>query len=122
MLDLVVLGLVCLVAPWLAKMSGYETPRKPFDLVGIAGIFFLLGTSLSMVVDHVAWLRVLGSFTLGLPYAVGVLLLTLGARPVGHHGSAPRARSHPGQTHHLTVLAHARGREPGPECPGGPGW
>jgi hypothetical protein len=79
-LDLIVLGLVCLVAPWLAKMSGYETPRKPFDLVGIAGIFFLLGTSLStVVVDHVTWLKVLGSFILGLPYAVGVLLLTLGA-------------------------------------------
>jgi hypothetical protein len=79
MLDLIVLGLVCLIAPWLAKMSGYETPRKPFDLVGIAGIFFLLGTSLSMVVDHVTWLKVLGTFILGLPYAVGVLLLTLGA-------------------------------------------
>lgn len=79
MLDLIVLGLVCIVAPWFAKMAGYEVPRKPFDLVGIAGIFFLLGASLFIGVEHVAWLSWLGAFILSLPYVVGVVLLGLGA-------------------------------------------
>jgi hypothetical protein len=79
MLDLIVLGLVCIVAPWFAKMAGYEVPRKPFDLVGIAGIFFLLGASLFIGVAHVAWLKSLGDFILSLPYVIGVLLLGVGA-------------------------------------------
>ena len=61
MLDLIVLGLVCIVAPWFAKMVGYEVPRKPFDLVGIAGIFFLLGASVFIGVAHVSWLKSLGA-------------------------------------------------------------
>ena len=79
MLDLIVLGLVCIVAPWFVKMAGYEVHHKPFDLVGIAGIFFLLGASLFIGVGHVTWLRSLGDFILGLPYVIGVLLLGLGA-------------------------------------------
>jgi hypothetical protein len=36
---LIVLGLVCLSAPFWAKLAGYETHRKPFDLVGAGGVF-----------------------------------------------------------------------------------
>src|SRR5262245_40289639 len=79
MLDLIVLGLVCIVAPWFAKMVGYEVPRKPFDLVGIAGIFFLLGASLFIGVVHISWLKSLGDFLLSLPYVMGVVLLGIGA-------------------------------------------
>lgn len=79
MIDLIILGLVCIVAPWFAKMAGYEVPRKPFDLVGIAGIFFLLGASVFIGLNHVTWLASLGTFVLSLPYVVGVILLGLGA-------------------------------------------
>ena len=79
MLDLIVLGLVCIVAPWFAKMAGYEVPRKPFDLVGIAGIFFLLGASVFIGVAHVTWLKSLGDFILSLPYVMGMVLLGFGA-------------------------------------------
>jgi hypothetical protein len=79
MIDLIVLGLVCIVAPWFAKMAGYEVPRKPFDLVGISGIFFLLGASVFIGLNHVTWLASLGTFVLSLPYVVGVILLGLGA-------------------------------------------
>jgi len=37
-----------LAAPGLARFAGYETPRKPFDLVGIGGIFFLLAASFGL--------------------------------------------------------------------------
>jgi hypothetical protein len=46
--QLLVLGLICLAAPVFARFAGYETRRKPFDLVGIGGIFFLLAASFGM--------------------------------------------------------------------------
>src|SRR5947199_9788812 len=46
--QLLVLGLICLVAPGLARFAGYETRRKPFDLVGVGGIFFLLTASFGL--------------------------------------------------------------------------
>jgi len=46
--QLLLLGLICLVAPGLARFAGYETRRKPFDLVGIGGIFFLLAASFGL--------------------------------------------------------------------------
>ncbi len=46
--QLILLGLVCFAAPWLARLAGYETHRKPFDMVGIAGIFFLLAASFGL--------------------------------------------------------------------------
>ena len=45
---LIVLGLVCLSAPFWAKLAGYETHRKPFDLVGAGGVFFMLAASFQL--------------------------------------------------------------------------
>ena len=45
---LILLGFVCLLAPWLARLGGYEVGRKPFDLVGVGGIFFLLTAAFTM--------------------------------------------------------------------------
>src|SRR5437870_5453103 len=42
---LIVLGLAALSAPFWAKLAGYETHRKPFDLAGAGGMFFLLSAS-----------------------------------------------------------------------------
>src|SRR5213594_4872076 len=46
--QLLFLGLICLAAPGLVRFAGYEIPRKPFDLVGIGGIFFLLAASFGL--------------------------------------------------------------------------
>ena len=46
---LIVLGLVCLSAPFWAKLAGYETHRKPFDLVGAGGGFFMLAASFQLL-------------------------------------------------------------------------
>jgi hypothetical protein len=46
--ELIVLGLACLSAPFCARMARFETRRKPFDLVGAGGIFFLLGASFNL--------------------------------------------------------------------------
>lgn len=47
-LELIVLGLVCMFAPVTARLAGSETGRKPFDLCGAAGIFFLLASACGM--------------------------------------------------------------------------
>jgi hypothetical protein len=68
---MILLGLVCFVAPWLARLAGYESGRKPFDLVGVGGIFFLLSAALqigiSMMTTMVEFCRflIIGSFGLG---------------------------------------------------------
>jgi len=55
--QLLVLGLICLAAPGFARFAGYETHRKPFDLVGIGGIFFLLAASFGLGMNMVDALR-----------------------------------------------------------------
>ena len=55
--QLLVLGLICLAAPGLVRFAGYETRRKPFDLVGIGGIFFLLAASFGLGPNLVGSLR-----------------------------------------------------------------
>jgi|SRR5271166_2534570 len=69
---LIVLGLAGLSAPFFAKVSGCEIPhRKPFDLVGVSGILFLLAASLqlaptiSMTVAGVCRILMMLSFILG---------------------------------------------------------
>lgn len=48
MYETIVLGLACLVTPVLAKYAGHDGKKVPFDLVGIAGMFFLLSAASSL--------------------------------------------------------------------------
>ena len=74
---MIVLGLASLSAPFLAKLAGYEMHRKPFDFVGVSGIFFLLAASFSLAstlitgIASIGHMLIIGSFTLGL---VGLLV------------------------------------------------
>ena len=77
--QLIVLGLVCLAAPWLAKMSGYEIGRKPFDLVGIAGIFFLMAASFGLGMTYVDLLHDIGKAFLLVSFVLGWIALFAGA-------------------------------------------
>jgi len=71
---LLLLGLICLAAPGLARFAGYETPRKPFDFVGIGGIFFLLASSFGLGLSLVDSLRNMP----GLFHALTIISLCLG--------------------------------------------
>jgi hypothetical protein len=77
--ELIVLGLVCLGAPWLAKMSGFETGRKPFDLVGVAGMFFLLTAAFGLGIDLVVALADIGRAFMTVSMLLGWIALAAGA-------------------------------------------
>ena len=77
--ELIVLGLVCFIAPWLARLGGYETGRKPFDFVGIGGIFFLLSAALSVGNSLFTWMTEIGKIMLVGSFGLGLLMLVIGA-------------------------------------------
>lgn len=77
--ELIVLGLVCFIAPWLARLGGYETGRKPFDFVGIGGIFFLLSAALSVGNTLFTWMAHFGQMMLVGSFSLGLLMLLIGA-------------------------------------------
>ena len=77
--ELIVLGLVCLGAPWLAKMTGFETGRKPFDLVGVAGMFFLLTAAFGLGMDLISGLAEIGKAFMLVSMLLGWIALGVGA-------------------------------------------
>jgi hypothetical protein len=77
--ELIVLGLVCLAAPWLVKLAGYETARKPFDLVGIAGVFFLLSAAFGIGMHLLEALREIGGAFMLVSVVLGWISLAAGA-------------------------------------------
>src|SRR5713101_3819815 len=77
--ELIILGLVCLAAPWLAKLSGFETGRKPFDLVGVGGMFFLLSAAFGLGMNLVVALADIGRAFLTVSMLLGWIALGVGA-------------------------------------------
>ncbi len=77
--ELIVLGLVCLAAPWLARLAGYEIGRKPFDLVGVAGIFFLLAAAFGLGMTMVDLLFQVGKAFMLVSFVLGWIALFAGA-------------------------------------------
>src|SRR5205809_2543705 len=77
--ELIILALVCLISPWLARMAGYEIGRKAFDLVGVAGIFFLLTASFGLGGSLVAMLTDIGRVFMVVTFVLGWIALFAGA-------------------------------------------
>jgi hypothetical protein len=77
--ELIVLGLACLGAPICARWAGFETRRKPFDLVGAGGVFFLLGASFSLAGGMFTSLASLVSGLMMLSFVLGWIGLLVGA-------------------------------------------
>jgi len=77
--ELIVLGLVSLLAPWLARLAGFETGRKPFDLVAAAGIFFLLAAAFGLGMSLVDLLFSMGKVFMLLSFVLGWIVLGVGA-------------------------------------------
>ena len=77
--ELIVLGLACLGAPFCARLAGYETRRKPFDLVGAGGIFFLLGASFNLAGGIFTSMLALANGLLMISFVLGWIALLIGA-------------------------------------------
>lgn len=83
--QLVLLGLVCLAAPCFVRYGGYESKHKPFELVAVSGIFFLLGASFGLGVSTVDYLRNNASMLnlarglMALSFILGWIALIIGA-------------------------------------------
>jgi hypothetical protein len=77
--ELIVLGLACLGAPICARLAGFETRRKPFDVVGAGGVFFLLGASFSLAGGMFPALMSLASGLMMLSFMLGWVGLLIGA-------------------------------------------
>ncbi len=77
--ELIVLGLACLGAPICARMAGFETHRKPFDVVGASGIFFMLGASFKMAGELFTAMMALSNTLMMGAFGLGWAGLLIGA-------------------------------------------
>ncbi len=78
-LELIVLSLVSMSAPVMAKLAGYEMGRKPFDLCAVAGIFFLLSAACGLGVSLIPMMTTLGTVVSAITVLLGWVSLAIGA-------------------------------------------
>lgn len=96
--ETILLGLALMVAPVFAKYAGYELKKFPYDMVGMAGLFFLMAGAFSLqfwttmtffggFFTHVAhWMTLAGYFFGGLTLLFGTVLAAFDAlRETLHH-------------------------------------
>ncbi|MBI2916160.1 MAG: hypothetical protein HYY07_04810, partial [Elusimicrobia bacterium] len=77
--ETVALAIACLSAPLFAKLAGYEIRKKPFDMVGVAGLFFLLGAAFTLGPSKVDFLENIGKTGSIVSHVLGWLLVIVGA-------------------------------------------
>jgi hypothetical protein len=77
MYPILVLAVIALSAPLFAKFAGYELRRKPFELVGAAGLFFLLAVAFNSVPVPAVMIVFYWGFVVS--YFIGWLMLLIGA-------------------------------------------
>ncbi len=79
MYETIILAVACLSAPLFAKYAGYEIHKKPYDMVGVGGLFFLLAAAFSLGplrVEFMYNVAVIGSIA---SHVLGWLMVIIGA-------------------------------------------
>ncbi|MEW6161819.1 MAG: hypothetical protein AB1606_00630 [Nitrospirota bacterium] len=71
-------GVACILVPLFTKYSGYEIPRKPFEWIGISGVFFVLGFLLALRFE-VGWLDAITCVCSIISYIIGWVGLIIGS-------------------------------------------
>ena len=79
MYETIMLGIACLSAPLFAKFAGYEINKKPYDMVGVGGLFFLLGAAFALGPSKVDFLLNIGVLGTIVSHILGWLLVIIGA-------------------------------------------
>jgi hypothetical protein len=72
------LAFVALIAPVFAKYAGYELRRKPFELVGTSGLFFLLSIAFGVLPIQYAGIAALWSVVGIICYFIGWITMLVG--------------------------------------------
>jgi hypothetical protein len=72
------LAVAALIAPLFGKYAGYELHRKPFELVGAAGLFFMLTAAFGVMPLEGTFLSPIWSSLSIVSYFVGWLGLFIG--------------------------------------------
>lgn len=79
MYQTIILGVACLSAPLFAKYAGYEITKKPYDMVGVGGLFFLLAAAFSLGPAKVDFLINIGTMGSAASHILGWLMVIMGA-------------------------------------------
>ncbi len=79
MYETIILGIACLSAPLFAKHAGYEITKKPYDMVGVGGLFFLLGAAFMLGPSKVDFLLNIGTLGSIVSHVIGWLMVIVGA-------------------------------------------
>ncbi len=79
MYETIVLAFAALIAPVFARYAGYELRRKPFELVGTSGLFFLLSVTFGVLpITDFAGLTALWNALGIISYFIGWICMLVG--------------------------------------------
>jgi hypothetical protein len=78
-LELILLGLVSMAAPWIARFAGYQANQKPFDVCGFSGIFFLLTAAFAVGRELLPTMLQLNTWLMSISFILAVIGLAFGA-------------------------------------------
>lgn len=79
MYETIILAVACLSAPLFAKYAGYEIHKKPYDMVGVGGLFFLLAAAFSLGPLKVDFMRNIAITGMVASHVLGWLMVIIGA-------------------------------------------
>ncbi|MGB6068831.1 MAG: hypothetical protein WBG50_28815 [Desulfomonilaceae bacterium] len=80
MYQTMVLAFIALIAPVFAKSAGYELRRKPFECIGVSGLFFLLSVAFGLLpLTQVAGLVALWNVLAIISYFIAWIFMIVGA-------------------------------------------
>ncbi|MBI5569440.1 MAG: hypothetical protein HY914_05785 [Desulfomonile tiedjei] len=77
--EMLAFAFVALRAPVLATYAGYELRRKPFELVALSGLFFMLAVTFGFLPVGESMLTAIWNFLAVICYFVGWVSMLIGA-------------------------------------------
>jgi len=77
--EMLAFAFVALLAPALATYAGYELRRKPFELVALSGLFFMLAVTFGFFPAGESFLASIWNFLAVISYFIGWISMLIGA-------------------------------------------
>ena len=77
--EMLAFAFVALLAPVMATYAGYELRRKPFELVALSGLFFMLAVTFGCLPVGESFLTSIWNFLAVICYFIGWVSMLIGA-------------------------------------------